>query len=154
MQVVKTPGYIAFALNINGPLLYIQASDSGGELDPHGADARGNPGETQAQEWFVNLSASLADACRHEFLSGFGCAMRSFADPRRHSNLHEGLQSLSGHGLAPEPLRQHLRYRAPTCRLIILLTLAGRLQRRASLSSLESADSRRTSRLSESPTLR
>ena len=43
MQVVKTPGYLAFALNINGPLLYIQASDSGGELDPHGADARGNP---------------------------------------------------------------------------------------------------------------
>lgn len=78
MQVVKTPGYLAFALNINGPLLYIQASDSGGELDPHGADARGNPigslmytnafggstsGETQAQEW-------------HEFLSGTQICMK------------------------------------------------------------------------------
>lgn len=64
-------------------MLYIQASDSGGELDPHGplrpasaleltssgADGRGNPigslmysnafggsssGETQVQEWFVD----------------------------------------------------------------------------------------------------
>jgi len=78
MQFVKAPGYVAMGLNIVGPLLYDQASDAGGELDPHGADGRGNPigslmytnafggsstGETQATEW-------------HEFIGGTQICMK------------------------------------------------------------------------------
>jgi hypothetical protein len=43
VQVLKAPSYILFSGTINQQGIDIQADDDGGELDPHGADLRGNP---------------------------------------------------------------------------------------------------------------
>lgn len=43
VQFMKTPDYVQVTGYINQQLIDIAASDSGGELDPHGADQRGNP---------------------------------------------------------------------------------------------------------------
>ena len=40
---MKTPDYVQVTGLITQNLINIQANDSGGELDPHGADQRGNP---------------------------------------------------------------------------------------------------------------
>lgn len=43
VQFVKTPDYIQVTGRIEQDLINIAADDSGGEMDPHGADRRGNP---------------------------------------------------------------------------------------------------------------
>jgi hypothetical protein len=43
VQFIKTPGYIQVTGNFDQTRINLQASDSGGELDPHGADSAGNP---------------------------------------------------------------------------------------------------------------
>ncbi|KAF7776582.1 hypothetical protein Agabi119p4_4975 [Agaricus bisporus var. burnettii] len=43
LQVIKTPSYISYVGFIDQTLLGLPADDFGGELDPHGADLRGNP---------------------------------------------------------------------------------------------------------------
>lgn len=43
VQFMKTPDYVQVTGYINQQLIDIASSDSGGELDPHGADQRGNP---------------------------------------------------------------------------------------------------------------
>ncbi|KAG2071153.1 hypothetical protein BDR04DRAFT_1098846 [Suillus decipiens] len=43
VQLIKTPNYIQIAGFIDQTQINIAASDYGGELDPHGADLRGNP---------------------------------------------------------------------------------------------------------------
>ncbi|KAG1852720.1 hypothetical protein F4604DRAFT_1805206 [Suillus subluteus] len=43
VQLIKTPNYIQIAGFIDQTQINIAASDFGGELDPHGADLRGNP---------------------------------------------------------------------------------------------------------------
>jgi hypothetical protein len=43
VQFIKTPGYIQVTGLFNQVGLEMQASDSGGELDPHGDDLAGNP---------------------------------------------------------------------------------------------------------------
>jgi hypothetical protein len=43
VQFMKTPDYVQVTGYINQILVDIATSDSGGELDPHGADQRGNP---------------------------------------------------------------------------------------------------------------
>jgi hypothetical protein len=43
VQFIQTPDYIQVTGNINQALIDLAADDSGGELDPHGADNRGNP---------------------------------------------------------------------------------------------------------------
>ncbi|EFP81380.2 uncharacterized protein PGTG_07001 [Puccinia graminis f. sp. tritici CRL 75-36-700-3] len=43
LQVTRTPGYIQAVGFIQQTALNIQANDTGGEEDPHGADQRGNP---------------------------------------------------------------------------------------------------------------
>ncbi len=40
---MKTADYVQVVGLIKQDQIYIQANDSGGELDPHGADQRGNP---------------------------------------------------------------------------------------------------------------
>jgi hypothetical protein len=40
---MRTPDYVQVTGHIKQDLINIQADDSGGELDPHGADQRGNP---------------------------------------------------------------------------------------------------------------
>jgi hypothetical protein len=43
VQFMKTPDYVQVTGFIKQQYINIQADDSGGELDPHGADQRGNP---------------------------------------------------------------------------------------------------------------
>ncbi|CAE6345914.1 unnamed protein product [Rhizoctonia solani] len=43
VQFMKTPSYVQVTGRINQALINIAADDSGGEMDPHGADRRGNP---------------------------------------------------------------------------------------------------------------
>ncbi|KAH9468465.1 hypothetical protein Pst134EA_009009 [Puccinia striiformis f. sp. tritici] len=43
LQVTRTPGYIQAVGFIQQTALNLQANDTGGEEDPHGADQRGNP---------------------------------------------------------------------------------------------------------------
>ncbi|KAI0635494.1 hypothetical protein C8Q77DRAFT_1097743 [Trametes polyzona] len=43
VQYIKTPGYIQVVGFIDQTKINIKADDGGGELDPHGADLRGNP---------------------------------------------------------------------------------------------------------------
>jgi hypothetical protein len=43
LQFIRTADYVQVTGNINQALINIATDDSGGELDPHGADQRGNP---------------------------------------------------------------------------------------------------------------
>merc|ERR1739841_438737 len=43
VQFIKTPDYVEVVGMIDQTALKIEAEDSGGEEDPHGADMRGNP---------------------------------------------------------------------------------------------------------------
>ncbi|KAK4047003.1 DNA-binding protein snt1 [Microbotryomycetes sp. JL201] len=43
LQMMRTPGYVQWVGRIDQTALGLQASDPGGELDPHGADQLGNP---------------------------------------------------------------------------------------------------------------
>ncbi|KAI0073154.1 hypothetical protein K474DRAFT_1666946 [Panus rudis PR-1116 ss-1] len=43
VQFLKTPGYLQVTGFINQELINLKPDDFGGELDPHGADLRGNP---------------------------------------------------------------------------------------------------------------
>ncbi|EGG06500.1 uncharacterized protein MELLADRAFT_124012 [Melampsora larici-populina 98AG31] len=43
IQLTRTPGYIQIVGQIDQTALNIKPDDAGGELDPHGADLRGNP---------------------------------------------------------------------------------------------------------------
>ncbi|KAG8937022.1 hypothetical protein FRC02_008129 [Tulasnella sp. 418] len=43
VQFMRTPDYVQVTGRIRQELINIAASDSGGEMDPHGADRRGNP---------------------------------------------------------------------------------------------------------------
>jgi hypothetical protein len=97
VQFMKTPDYVQVTGFITQNLINIQADDSGGELDPHGADQRGNPlggllfsnawgGQfTQAVEWHNFMGggtfclkacdpagAHAADYCQHIF-DRIGC---------------------------------------------------------------------------------
>jgi hypothetical protein len=43
VQFIQTPDYVQVTGLINQALINIKTDDSGGEMDPHGADERGNP---------------------------------------------------------------------------------------------------------------
>ncbi|KAG8752861.1 hypothetical protein FRC14_006642 [Serendipita sp. 396] len=107
LQFIKTPDYVQVTGLIQQDLINIAADDSGGELDPHGADQRGNPlggllfsnawggGFTQAVEWHNFMGggtfclkacdpagANAAKYCEHIF-DRIGCkynAPASYAD--------------------------------------------------------------------------
>lgn len=53
VQWIKTPGYIQAAGFIDQTQINLFANDSGGEMDPHGADLRGNPmgGLVYTDQW-------------------------------------------------------------------------------------------------------
>jgi hypothetical protein len=77
VQFIKTPDYVQVTGVINQEQIYLKADDSGGEMDPHGADQRGNPlggllfsnafnGQfTQAVEWhnFMGGGTFCLKAC-------------------------------------------------------------------------------------------
>ncbi|KIY68533.1 hypothetical protein CYLTODRAFT_395198 [Cylindrobasidium torrendii FP15055 ss-10] len=57
LQVIETDEYVQMVGFINGPNINIEEGDFGGELDPHGADLRGNPmgGVVYSNHWSGNL---------------------------------------------------------------------------------------------------
>ncbi|KAG8808188.1 hypothetical protein FRC17_004061 [Serendipita sp. 399] len=71
VQFMRTPDYIQVTGRINQAYINIAADDSGGEMDPHGADQRGNPlggllftnawggGYVQAVEWHNFMGGGL-----------------------------------------------------------------------------------------------
>ncbi|KAG9049874.1 hypothetical protein FS837_008796 [Tulasnella sp. UAMH 9824] len=77
VQFMRTPDYIQVTGNINQVLIDMAADDGGGEMDPHGADQRGNPlgglvfstaygnGYTQIIEWhnFMGSNQFCLKAC-------------------------------------------------------------------------------------------
>ncbi|KAL0569257.1 hypothetical protein V5O48_012713 [Marasmius crinis-equi] len=101
VQFMKTPDYIQVVGFVDQAMINIQTDDFGGELDPHGADLRGNPmggllytqqfntpsGQwTQVIEWHNFMGGNMfcfkacdpagahaADYCQHVF-DRIGCA--------------------------------------------------------------------------------
>jgi len=98
IQWIRTPAYISAVGFIDQTMIDLQSGDYGGELDPHGADLRGNPmggllfttaftnGWEQVIEWtnFMGgdafcfkacdpANANAADFCQHVF-DRIGCA--------------------------------------------------------------------------------
>ncbi|KAF7771853.1 hypothetical protein Agabi119p4_6164 [Agaricus bisporus var. burnettii] len=83
VQFIKTPNYVQVAGFIRQELINIDSADYGGEMDPHGADLRGNPmggliysnafggdgGWTQVIEW-------------HNFMGGNGFCLKA-CDPNK-----------------------------------------------------------------------
>lgn len=43
VQFIKTPAYVQITGLIKQELINLTPNDTGGEMDPHGADQRGNP---------------------------------------------------------------------------------------------------------------
>lgn len=101
VQFIKTPNYVQVAGFIDQRLINLDPSDYGGEMDPHGADLRGNPkgglvfsqsfnGQwTQVPEWnnFIGGNAfcfkacdssksNAADYCQHIY-DRIGCAFNA-----------------------------------------------------------------------------
>ncbi|KAJ7207116.1 manno protein [Mycena pura] len=99
VQFMRTPDYVQVVGFIDQKLINIMANDSGGELDPHGADLRGNPlgglvystawgndSYTQVMEWHNFMGGgqfcfkacdpsgpNAADFCQHIY-DRIGCA--------------------------------------------------------------------------------
>jgi len=70
VQFMKTPDYVQVVGHIDQSKINLQADDGGGEMDPHGADQRGNPlgglvfssawgGVKQAKEWHNFMGSNI-----------------------------------------------------------------------------------------------
>lgn len=88
MQFTRTPNYVQVVGFVNQTQLNIIDGDTGGELDPHGADQRGNPlggllfstafngtggnGTSQVIEWtqFIGGSRFCLKACDPSYADG------------------------------------------------------------------------------------
>jgi len=71
VQFMKTPDYVQVTGLIQQAQIYIQANDSGGELDPHGADQRGNPlGGLLFSKAFSNSTNFVQAVEWHNFMGG------------------------------------------------------------------------------------
>ncbi|KAG8821384.1 hypothetical protein FRC20_010241 [Serendipita sp. 405] len=81
VQFMKTPDYVQVTGLINQVLIDIAASDDGGELDPHGADQRGNPlgGLLFSNAWTGNYVQAVE---WHNFMGGGAFCLKA-CDPSR-----------------------------------------------------------------------
>ncbi|THH29466.1 hypothetical protein EUX98_g4713 [Antrodiella citrinella] len=71
VQFLTTPDYIEMIAFINQTLINLPADDFGGELDPHGADLRGNPmGGLVYSTHFTNDSSLGQVSDWNEFIGG------------------------------------------------------------------------------------
>ncbi|KAJ7136034.1 manno protein [Mycena epipterygia] len=72
VQFMKTPSYVQVVGFIDQTLINIIAGDSGGELDPHGADLRGNPlgGLVYSTAWSGNNDSYTQVIEWHNFMGG------------------------------------------------------------------------------------
>jgi hypothetical protein len=79
VQFIKAPNYVMIAGFIDQRYLNLNPSDYGGEMDPHGADLRGNPmgglvysgafgsGTTQVIEWTKYVKPTLFPPHKQQF---------------------------------------------------------------------------------------
>lgn len=82
LQVVKAPGYIAFGGYFHQQNLNIREGDAGGELDPHGADLRGNPiGSLMYSNAFSNNNSTEQVIQWHLFIGADIFCLKA-CDPR------------------------------------------------------------------------
>jgi len=126
IQYIKTPDYVEVIGMIDQTALKIQATDSGGEEDPHGADMRGNPlgslfyssafgagpssAYKQAHEWhyFIGGGVFCLKVCDPESANGpslcqhiydrIGCAYNAPAD---YASINGTFQSCMGDNQMP-----------------------------------------------------
>ncbi|KAK0194127.1 hypothetical protein F5146DRAFT_1034360 [Armillaria mellea] len=72
VQFMKTPGYLQVVGFIDQTKINIQDGDFGGELDPHGADLRGNPmgGLVYSFGWSGNNNTFTQAIEWHNFMGG------------------------------------------------------------------------------------
>jgi hypothetical protein len=100
VQFIKTPNYVQVAGYIRQDLINIASADYGGEMDPHGADLRGNPmggliyseafgngGWTQVIEWhkcvgFLQVKIFRLDIIDHSFMGGNAFCLKA-CDPNK-----------------------------------------------------------------------
>ncbi|KIY44285.1 hypothetical protein FISHEDRAFT_51992 [Fistulina hepatica ATCC 64428] len=84
VQYMKTPDYVQVVGFIDQTKINLRAGDSGGELDPHGADLRGNPlgGLVYSTAWSNNNDSYTQVTEWHNFMGGnFFCF--KVCDPSR-----------------------------------------------------------------------
>ncbi|KAG8821385.1 hypothetical protein FRC18_011346, partial [Serendipita sp. 400] len=81
VQFMRTPDYIQVTGRINQAFINIAADDSGGEMDPHGADQRGNPlgGLLFSNAWTGDYVQAIE---WHNFMGG-GLFCLKACDPSR-----------------------------------------------------------------------
>lgn len=72
VQFMRTPDYVQVVGFIDQTKINLQANDSGGELDPHGADFRGNPlgGLVYSTAWSSDNSTYEQVIEWHNFMGG------------------------------------------------------------------------------------
>lgn len=72
VQFMRTPDYVQVVGFIDQSLINIQTGDFGGELDPHGADLRGNPlgGLVYSNAWSGNNDSFTQVIEWHNFMGG------------------------------------------------------------------------------------
>jgi hypothetical protein len=82
VQFIKTPDYVQITGLINQDQIYIAANDSGGEMDPHGADQRGNPlGGLIFSKAFNSSNGNFVQAIEwHNFMGGGAFCLKA-CDP-------------------------------------------------------------------------
>ncbi|KAG0151090.1 hypothetical protein CROQUDRAFT_651614 [Cronartium quercuum f. sp. fusiforme G11] len=126
VQVIRTPGYIEVVGYIDQTALNLQANDTGGEEDPHGADQRGNPlgalmysnafntpggpNYTQVSEWSYFIGSGVfcykacdpagpnaAALCQHVY-DRIGC---SYNAPANYPSINGTFQSCKGDDQLP-----------------------------------------------------
>uniref|UniRef100_A0A0S1MJK5 Secreted protein n=1 Tax=Phakopsora pachyrhizi TaxID=170000 RepID=A0A0S1MJK5_PHAPC len=95
VQLTRTPGYIQVVGFIDQTALNLQANDTGGEEDPHGADQRGNPlgalmyssafnsnsGASSGQSSNSTSSSSYTQVSEWSFFIGSGVFCYKACDP-------------------------------------------------------------------------
>jgi hypothetical protein len=82
VQFMKTPDYIQVVGRIDQTKINMQADDGGGEMDPHGADQRGNPlgGLVFTNAWGADKNAFTQVIEWHNFMGGGVFCMKA-CDP-------------------------------------------------------------------------
>jgi len=84
VQFTRTPDYVQVVGFIDQTKINIQAGDFGGELDPHGADLRGNPlgGLFYSTAWSGNNDTYTQVIEWHNFMGGDAFCLKA-CDPSR-----------------------------------------------------------------------
>ncbi|KAG5220324.1 macrophage activating glycoprotein [Salix suchowensis] len=84
VQFMRTPDYVQVVGFIDQTAINIAAGDSGGELDPHGADLRGNPlgGLMYSNAWSKSADTYVQVIEWHNFMGGNAFCLK-VCDPSR-----------------------------------------------------------------------